>query len=277
MAPGPVRAPDDLYGLPLDEFTAARDALAKELRGAGDKEGAAEVKARRKPSVASWAVNQAARRHRSDVERLLAAGAASREAQEQALAGDAGALRDATRTLNEEVDRVADLAAGELEAAGREVSPAIRDRITTNVRAAAVDDEGGRLLARGVLTEDLEATGFGVFDLAPPPQSSQGTPPSPRGGRTPPVRRPPAAKRSKEEDEALAAARRELRRAEADAEAATARARRRAERAETAERQAIEAHRAAQAARVEAEEAAGEAEAARRRAEEAAARLAELE
>jgi hypothetical protein len=267
VVPGPVRAPDELYGLPLDEFIAARDALAKELRGAGDKEGAVEVKARRKPSVASWAVNQAARRHRSDVERLLAAGADSREAQEQALAGDAGALRDATRTLNEEVERVAGLAAGELEAAGREVSPAIRDRIITNLRAAAVDDEGGRLLERGVLTEDLEATGFGVFDLAPPPA----------GGRTPPVRRPPAAKRSKEEDEALATARRELRRAEADAEAATGRARRRAERAEAAERRAIEAHREAQAVRVEAEEGAGEAEAARRRVEEVAARLAELE
>jgi len=266
VAPGPARAPDDLYGLPLDEFTAARDALAKELRGAGDKEGAAEVKARRKPSVASWAINQAARRHGSGVGRLLAAGADSREAQSQALAGDAGALREATRTLNGEVERVADLAVGELEATGREASPATRERIATTLRAAAVDEEGGRLLERGVLAEDLEPAGFGVFDLAAPP-----------GEGTLPVRRPPAPKRSKEEDEALAAARRELRRAEAEVETATARARRRAERAEAAERQAIEAHRAAEAARAEAEEAAAESEAARRRAEEAAARLADLD
>ena len=33
----------DLYVLPPEEFTAARNALAKELKAAGDKDGAAEV------------------------------------------------------------------------------------------------------------------------------------------------------------------------------------------------------------------------------------------
>ena len=35
---------DELYGLPLERFTAERDALAKELVTAGDREGAARVK-----------------------------------------------------------------------------------------------------------------------------------------------------------------------------------------------------------------------------------------
>ena len=48
---------DDLYGLPLGEFTATRDALAARLKAAGDKEAAAEVKRARKPSVPAWAAN----------------------------------------------------------------------------------------------------------------------------------------------------------------------------------------------------------------------------
>src|SRR5439155_7398313 len=47
-----------LYGLPLDEFTRARDALAKERTRAGDKAAAADVKALRKPSLTAWALNQ---------------------------------------------------------------------------------------------------------------------------------------------------------------------------------------------------------------------------
>ncbi|HEX6580351.1 MAG TPA: hypothetical protein VF195_05715, partial [Actinomycetota bacterium] len=52
---------DELYGLPLERFTAERDALAKELASAGDRDGAARVKALRKPVVAAWAVNLLAR------------------------------------------------------------------------------------------------------------------------------------------------------------------------------------------------------------------------
>ena len=42
---------DELYQLPLEEFTPARNALAKEL-GDGD------IKKLEKPNVAAWAVNQ---------------------------------------------------------------------------------------------------------------------------------------------------------------------------------------------------------------------------
>ena len=45
---------DELYKLPLDEFTKARNALAKTLSGT-DK---ASVASLAKPSVAMWAVNQ---------------------------------------------------------------------------------------------------------------------------------------------------------------------------------------------------------------------------
>jgi hypothetical protein len=53
-----------LYGLPLDEFTAARDARARELRRDGEREKAAEVAALRKPVLAAWLVNMLARDER---------------------------------------------------------------------------------------------------------------------------------------------------------------------------------------------------------------------
>jgi hypothetical protein len=267
-----ARAPEEeLYGLPLEEFTPARDALAKKLRAGGDKDGAAEVKRLKKPSLPAWALNQAARRHGPEVRRLLEAGVVSREAQEQALAGDAGPLREATRALSDEVEHLTDLAASELARAGREASAAQRDRIAATLRAAAVDEEGGRLLERGMLVDELEPAGFGGF-------GDSGGRPAPahrRAGAAPSA--PAAPKRSKEEVEAIEAARRDLRRAEAEAEAAATRARRRADRAQAAEQRALEVQREAEAVRNEAEEAAGEAEAARRRAEEAARRLAAAE
>jgi hypothetical protein len=210
------------------------------------------------------------------VSRLLEAGAASREAQEQALAGDAGPLREATRTLSDQVEHVTDLAASELAGADREASPAQRERMAATLRAAAADEEGGRLLERGMLVDDLEPAGFGGFgsialgDGAPAPVRSG-------SGRSARTGTPTAPKRSREEQEAIDAAHRELRRAEAEAETAATRARRRAERAEAAERRAREVQLEAEAARSEAEEAAGEAEAARRRAREAADRLRALD
>ena len=50
---------DELYGLPLAEFTPARDARAKELKGT---DLAPRVKALRKPSTAAWARRSVGRR-----------------------------------------------------------------------------------------------------------------------------------------------------------------------------------------------------------------------
>jgi hypothetical protein len=285
-----ARAPEDLYGLPLEEFTPARDALAKELKAAGHKDEAAEVKSLRKPSVAAWALNRVAREHADAIDGLRAAGADLREAQEEAMSGDAGRLRDAGRALAAEVDRVAGLGAEVLRAAGRPASAAQQEKIVATLRTAAVDDEAGDALARGVLVEELESTGFsllgpgaGAFP-APARPSTRTEPeakPSDDGDRTKPLpgaeRPPKKPKAGKEALEAVEAARRELRRCDAEADQAATRARRRAERAETAAKRAAEAQREADQARAEAEEAAGDAEAARRAANEAADRLAAAE
>jgi Bacterial capsule synthesis protein PGA_cap len=66
---------DRLYSLPLDDFTDARNDLARRLRKAGQRPAAEAVAALRKPPVPAWAINQLARRHDEDVSTLLEAGA----------------------------------------------------------------------------------------------------------------------------------------------------------------------------------------------------------
>src|SRR5207245_6823398 len=81
------RASDELYALPLADFTKARDELVRHLRREGLRHEAQAVKALRKPTIAAWTLNQLARRRPEEVERLLAIGKRMRTAQEALLAG----------------------------------------------------------------------------------------------------------------------------------------------------------------------------------------------
>ena len=155
-------AVEDLYGLPLTEFTKARDALARATAKEGNKEEAATIKALKKPSVAAWALNQLTRRHPDDVEQLLEAGARLRRAQTSALeGGDPAELREAGRGEAAHVDTLAGLARAILAEAGRGASDAQQDKLVATLRAAAVDPVGGEQLRRGVLTGELSPAGFG--------------------------------------------------------------------------------------------------------------------
>src|SRR5688500_20280489 len=98
---------DRLYGLPLGEFTQARDQLAAELRGSGNRDAAARVKKLRRPSVAAWAVNQLVRHHRSEVQGLLSVGGDARTGQREALSGGgAEGIRENTTRRRRVVDRL---------------------------------------------------------------------------------------------------------------------------------------------------------------------------
>ena len=48
---------DELYALPMAEFTPARDARAKALKGTDAAALAGPVKALKKPSLAAWVIN----------------------------------------------------------------------------------------------------------------------------------------------------------------------------------------------------------------------------
>jgi hypothetical protein len=167
---------DDLYELPLEDWTSARNDLASRLKKAHQSEQAEQVKALRKPTAATWAVNQLARRSEKQVATLLKAGEQLRKAQEQALRGKASAA-DVSAAVKEERDAIRELVASArsiLEAAGNAATSATLDRISETLRTAAVDKAGRELLARGRLDEELSGAGFGsltAVKLAPRPRT----------------------------------------------------------------------------------------------------------
>ena len=151
---------DELYALPLDEFTAARNAAAKRLKDAGDAEAAKQVKALGKPSRAAWAINQAVRAEPGAVQELIAAGERLARAQDKALAGKRGGgadLRAAIAAQGEAVERLTDAAGRELGATG---GPQL-DRVRETLRGVAGDDELRAKVQAGTVTRDHEAAGFG--------------------------------------------------------------------------------------------------------------------
>src|SRR5207248_6696550 len=78
---------DQLFALPLEQFTAARNQLARRLKQEGKPDDAERVRTLPKPSSAVWAINQAARADREAVRALLKAGEELRRVQARALAG----------------------------------------------------------------------------------------------------------------------------------------------------------------------------------------------
>lgn len=163
----------ELYGLDPAEFTASRNALAKQARAEGDRDLADQIKNLRKPSTAAWAVNLLARHHPETVADLLDLGAALQQAQHSL---DGERLRELgrerrllTRTV---VDQAQSLAAG----AGNDLGAAVRSQVEQTVRAAITDADAGTAIADGRLTEALTATGWPATDAA----SLLAAPPSPR-------------------------------------------------------------------------------------------------
>jgi hypothetical protein len=267
-----------LYGLDLEEFIGARDALAKELRADGDRDGAAAVKKLAKPTRAAWAVNWLVRDRPEEIAALVAAGDALAGAQEQLLDGaDADVLRSAAVAARALVDALA---------AEAPVEGAARDKVRATLHAATVDAEVRAEVAAGRVVKERSAAGFGGLDalIAAGRGREDGGAPAKPGKRRGTKGRAAAVEPDEEpEDEAPPPSpkpkgpdKRELRRrrdalrrateAEADAESTVAGARRALEQVEatlTARRRDLE----------EAEATLADAQSRRERAERAAAAL----
>ena len=171
---------DRLYGLPLDEFVAQRDALAKKLRGDGDKDAAAAAKALRKPTAGAWALNQAVRRRRAETDALLKAGERLRAAHAGLLAGgDRDELRAAMSEQRELTATLADCAEAIASETGKS-GPALKERVRATLHAAALDDDVREELARGRLVREREAVGLGSAFSAPAGPSAGGGRAGPR-------------------------------------------------------------------------------------------------
>jgi hypothetical protein len=260
MAAALERELDALYQLPLDQFTSARDELAKRLRADGQAEQAEQVKALRKPTVAVWLVNRLVRDDELDVQRLIKAGESIAKTQAKVAQGQAPeAFLDARREEQRALERLARAAQrlAEREGVGRSAI----DRATQTLRAASLTDEGRRLLKQGRLTEEVQPPGFEALagmNFVPPKRHSER--PSAQSATQSDRRR--VLKEARESLHGLRAEERELRKAARTAAHA-------AERAETEARrkrgEADHAQAEADEARVRVEAAEAELERLRRR------------
>lgn len=156
---------DRLFALSLDEFTRARNELAKRLKQDGDADAAEHVRTLAKPSVAAWTINQLARRDSQDVRSLLNVAARLRSAQERSLRGERAAdeVRAAQAEERDVLRRLTQRAGGLLREAGRPATGATLDRVSSTLRAAALAEPGRTLLREGQLTGDVEVSGFDAF------------------------------------------------------------------------------------------------------------------
>jgi hypothetical protein len=135
---------DRLYALPPEEFTRARSQAERELRNAGEREQADQVKALRKPTAAAGAVNRLVREHRPEVDAFLAAAASLRDAQ---FAGK-GDIASVAITQREALEKLVSLGG---------------ESVRATLQAAAVDDNTARDLLAARLVREPEPAGFGTL------------------------------------------------------------------------------------------------------------------
>jgi hypothetical protein len=146
----------ELYGLPAAEFTAARNARAKELQAGGDKPLAAAVRRLGRPSAAAALANQLVRRDPDALQPVLDLGVALRRAS---AALDGPAMRTLSRQQRDVVAPV--LRQARSLASGSPVSEQTLRELEETLRAAIADAGAAEQLMAGRLTGPLEHTGFG--------------------------------------------------------------------------------------------------------------------
>jgi len=154
----------DLLALSIIEprsFVAARNARAKELRAAKEKDRAAVVAKLARPAWTAWALNVLAREHADAARAWLDAGDALDAALTGALSGGRDGLRDAQRGERAALAQAVDQAGEVLTGAGRKTDDQAISRLTGTLRAAVTDSEVRDRLVRGILAEDIEAPSFG--------------------------------------------------------------------------------------------------------------------
>lgn len=178
----------ELYALPPEEFTEARNARA----AASDRALAARVRALRKPTASAWAVDLLARD--GQLAEALELAGALREAQDDLDAAELGRLSRQRRSL---VSALATQAVGLARDRGVTVSAAARDDVEKTINAAVMDAAAAVAVMTARLVRPLEASGFDPVDLTDAVGGSlPGAPDSP-----PPSRDDLAERRARKEAE----------------------------------------------------------------------------
>lgn len=241
---------DGLYQLPLEQFTAARTALAKE---SGSDE-APRIRALAKPTLPAWAVNQVYWTAREKYDALVSAAERIRSAHRAALAGKNVDLRDADEAHRRALNAALKEALAILERTGHPATSSTVDVLSKTLSALPADGE-----PPGRLTRPLAPGGFELFANVKPAAARVLRMPERR-----PVEREPTDEQKRESQERRRnAAREALREAESSLRKAETQASRHAERVERAESALAEAEREERDARRILEKAEARVEAAR--------------
>lgn len=159
MADELLEIADELYALGLADFTPARDAKAKDLKGT---DLAPRVKALKKPSLAAWVVNLLVRHETEQVEQVLTVGAALREAQ-ASMSGDE--LRALTKQRRQLTAAVTTRARALSREHGQKVTEAVADQVEATLTASMVDEGCATAVRSGLLVSALSATGVDAVEL----------------------------------------------------------------------------------------------------------------
>lgn len=144
---------DQLYRLPLTEFTRARNALAKDLTGGARK----KVRALGKPSVPAWVVNQLYWQDRSTYEALVKAAEQLRAAHRAVISGRNADLRKPTEAHRAAVQKALDKIRAILKEAQLSESSATLNAITRTLEALPTSGPPGRLVT------PLQPAGFDIL------------------------------------------------------------------------------------------------------------------
>src|SRR5262245_31642810 len=263
---------DQLYQLPLGEFTTARNSLAR-TAGAD----AAEVRKLAKPPIAAWAVNQLYWKRRDVYDALIEASTAVRKTHKTILGGRHADLREPAREHDEALDAALKATMTIRQEAGHPATDTTRQTVLTTLRALPTDVTPGRL------TETLQPGGFEMLQGLSIAGGGGVIRPKPMVKPEPPPRLEPGRKARTEESRAEAAkvealrteSAKGLREAEQNARREEFEAMRTTREAERAVRQLEKAREALEAAQKTLEGAENAADEAARQRDEAARRTKE--
>lgn len=139
-------------------FVAERRRLAAAADARGDRDGAQELLAIRKPSVAAWALNVLAASRPELHTELARVGAALGAAQQS---GDAAALRTLGSERRALVAAFVEAAAVDTAGLGASLSAGVLEAVRQSVQAASADADVAAQLASGRLTDALAPSGAG--------------------------------------------------------------------------------------------------------------------
>ena len=149
---------DDLFRLPLAEFTSARNVLAARLKKEGRSNDADRVKLLGKPSVSAWTVNQLYWNHREAFDQLIATGKRFRSTPRRG--GKVADMRDSLDARREALVQLSELAAELLREGGHNPSPETLHRVTTTLEALSAHALLGDGPTPGRLTSDVDPPSF---------------------------------------------------------------------------------------------------------------------